>query len=429
MQASQRTRWNHALEHAIDLANEARLPLAVGFGLMDDYPEANVRHYSFMLEGLRDVEEALQKRGIRFVVRHGPPAEVAVKLAKGASVVVCDRGYTRFQKAWRDHVADHAGCRVIEVETDVIVPVETVSQKQEFGARTIRSRLHRHWPEFFKPLEQRKLANPSLEMKISGDVDVTHPEKALAKLKLDRSVPVSKYFTGGQVAAGARLKSFLTHKLDGYAEGRNEPVDAHTSTLSPYLHFGHISPLELAITVRDAVGMPAVDRDSFVEELGVRRELAMNFVNYCPHYDKYDGLPAWAKKTLSEHRRDERKKVYSRAELEAAKTYDPYWNAAQQEMNATGFMHNYMRMYWGKRVLEWGRSPEESYETLLYLNNKLFIDGRGPNAFGNVGWIFGLHDRAWGPERPIFGKIRYMNAAGLERKFDIDAYVKKCEAL
>jgi deoxyribodipyrimidine photo-lyase len=429
MQASQRTLWNPALEYAIDEANAQSKPLLVAFGLMDDYPEANARHYSFMLDGLRDIAEALHRQGIKFIVRHGSPPLVAAALSRQAALVVCDRGYTRHQKAWRDHVADHSHCRVDEVEGDVIVPVEVASIKQEFGARTLRPRLHRQWPTYFTPLKHHTLKHSSHALKITGDLDVTDPQKLLARLKLDRSVPVSPIFKGGQVEAARRLKSFLSHKLAGYDEGRNEPAAGHTSMLGAYLHFGHLSPLQAVIAARDADAIPANDRDAFIEQVGVRRELAMNYVHYSPHYDQYDGLPPWARKTLSEHRLDKRQHLYSPQQLEAADTADPYWNAAQREMNLTGFMHNYMRMYWGKKVLEWSSSPEEAFDTLLHLNNKLFLCGRDPNGYANVGWIFGLHDRAWGPVRPIFGKIRYMNAAGLERKFDIDAYVKKISEL
>lgn len=428
MQASQRTRYNHALEYAICEANAVKLPVVVGFGLMDDYPEANARHYLFMLQGLCDVEAALEKRGIRFVVRHGHPADVAIGLAKHAAMVVCDRGYTRHQRAWRDKVADDVECRVIEVESDVVVPVEEASDKQEYAARTIRPKLHKRWPTYLVALSETKPKHPSLKLRVGGDIDVSSPEKALAKLKLDRTVKPSGHFVGGQVEACRRLKRFLAAKLNGYDEGRNEPAAGHTTTLSAYLHFGQISPLEIVLAVREAKA-PKADRDALVEELCVRRELAVNYVHYCPKYDSYNGLPEWARKTLSEHRRDKRYHVYSRRQLEAADTHDPYWNAAQTEMNKTGYMHNYMRMYWGKRVLEWGRTPEEAYETLLYLNNRLFLCGRDPNAWANVGWIFGLHDRPWGPERPIFGKVRYMNAAGLERKFDMGAYVEKVGAL
>ena len=428
MQASQRTRYNHALEQAIQSANAANLPVIVCFGLMDDYPGANARHYLFLLQGLKDVETALEKRNIRFVVRHGHPPDVALALAKQAALVVCDRGYARYQKLWREKVSREALCRVVEVETDVIVPVEQASPKQEFAARTIRPKLHKQWPTYFAELGETKVKHASLKIRIAGDIDVSHPEKALAKLKVDHSISVSPVFVGGQSEAIKRLNHFITAKLNGYNEGRNEPAAGHTSTLSAYLHFGQVSPLEIVLAVRDAKG-PKADRDSFIEELGIRRELAINFTHYSPKYDDYEGLPEWSRKTLSEHRGDKRYRIYSREELEAAATDDPYWNAAQTEMNKTGFMHNYMRMYWGKRVLEWGRTPQEAYETLKYLNDKLFLCGRDPNGWASVAWIFGLHDRPWGPERPIFGLVRYMNAAGLERKFDMKAYVAKVEQL
>jgi deoxyribodipyrimidine photo-lyase len=193
--------------------------------------------------------------------------------------------------------------------------------------------------------------------------------------------------------------------------------------MAAYLHFGQISPIDLALRAR-ASGAPQADRDAYLEELIVRRELSVNFCHYNPKYDSYDALPEWARKTLSEHRNDPRYHVYSLAQLEAAETHDVYWNAAQLEMAKTGFMHNYMRMYWGKKVLEWTRTPQDAYAATLYLNNKYFLCGRDPNAYANVAWVFGLHDRAWGPRRPIYGTVRYMNAAGLERKFDMDAYVK-----
>jgi deoxyribodipyrimidine photo-lyase len=198
--------------------------------------------------------------------------------------------------------------------------------------------------------------------------------------------------------------------------------------MAAYLHFGHVSPIELALKVLAATA-PKADADSYVEELIVRRELAVNYCEYAEDYDAYDALPAWAKQTLKDHAADPRPHIYTAAELEAARTIDPYWNAAQTEMNVTGFMHNYMRMYWGKRILEWTQSPREAYETTLRLNNKLFLCGRDPNAYANVGWIYGLHDRPWGPARKIFGTVRYMNAAGLDRKFDMDAYVRRVNDL
>jgi deoxyribodipyrimidine photo-lyase len=215
--------------------------------------------------------------------------------------------------------------------------------------------------------------------------------------------------------------------LQRYVAARARPCEAEVSTLSPYLHFGQISPVEVALAARDAKA-PDENRASFLEELIVRRELAMNFVHTTPNYDQYDCLPDWARQTLAAHRADRREHVYSFDQLARSDTHDPYWNAAMREMLVTGYMQNYMRMYWGKKVLEWSPSPEEGYAVLLRLNNTFFLDGRDANSYANVGWIFGLHDRPW-PERPIFGKVRSMTAAGLKRKTDIDAYVRKMSAL
>lgn len=428
MQASQRTRMNHALEYAITQANELSQPLLVAFGLMDDYPEANERHYAFMLQGLRDVSENLARRGIKFIGKHGAPADVALHYAKHASLLVCDRGYLRHQKQWRDQVANAAKIRVVQVESDVVVPVEVASNKQEFAARTIRPKIHKQLAEFVKPLEPVRVKHKSLDLDIEGNIDVTNVEKTLKKLKIDRTVPQSERLLGGEDEADRRLNHFAKKLLGNYDEARNEPSAAATSTMSPYLHFGQISPLEIVLKVRDAKDAPKKDRDAYLEELIIRRELGMNFANFQPKYDSFDALPNWAQRTLQLHAKDDRPTTYTRDQLESAQTHDPYWNAAQTEMTQTGFMHNYMRMYWGKKVLEWTATPEKAFETLLYLNNRYFIDGRDPVSFANVGWIFGLHDRPWG-EREIFGQIRYMNSAGLERKFNMAAYIRFVESL
>lgn len=428
MQQSQRVRFNHALEYAVEQANELKLPLVVCFGLMDDYPEANERHYAFMLDGLRDVQADLKERGIRFVCRHGNPPDAALSLAGDAALVVCDRGYLRHQKRWRDKVADEAGVRVVEVESDVVVPVDEVSNRQEYAARTIRPKINKRRDEYLVPLKPTAVQHESLRLRVSGDIDVSQPADALAKLKLDRSVkPVSR--EGGSTAAHRLLKHFLQHKLPGYDEGRNEPAAGQTSLMSAHLHFGQISPVEIAIAVRDAKHAPQEDRDAYLEELIVRRELAANFVHHCPHYDTYDCIPDWAKKTLTEREKDPRPHLYTLEQLEHARTADPYWNAAQLEMTRTGFMHNYMRMYWGKKILEWMPTAREAFQTTLYLNNKYFLCGRDMISFASVAWIYGLHDRPWGPARKVFGTVRYMNDNGLRRKFDMDAYVKKVALL
>ena len=425
MQQSQRVRCNHALEYAIERANEAGLPLVVCFGLMDDYPEANARHYAFMLEGLADVQRGLEERAIRFVVKRGPPADVALHYAAEAAMVVCDRGYLRHQRRWREQVADAARCPVIEVESDVVVPVEEASDKAEYAARTIRPKIQRKLGEYLAPVRQAKVSRPSLKLDLRGDVDVSDPARLLAAMKADRSVPPSAVYRGGEAEARRRLKAFVAAGLKGYATGRNEPAADGTSHMSPYLHFGQISPLEIALAVRDA-DAPAEDREALLEELIVRRELAMNFVNFTSNYDRYECIPLWARQTLKQHEGDRRPHLYTRAQLESAQTHDRWWNAAQMQMLRTGFMHNYMRMYWGKKIIEWSKTPQEAYATALYLNNKYFIDGRDPASYMNVAWLFGLHDRPW-TQRPIFGTVRYMNAAGLERKFDMETYARQIE--
>lgn len=429
MQQAQRTRWNPALTAAAAKANELKLPVVVVFGLMDDYPEATERHYAFMLEGLADVTAALEKMGVAMVCRHMPPPDAALALAKDAAVIVTDRGYLRHLRQWRERVADEAPCRVVEIETEVVVPVEVASDKAEFAARTLRPRIHRQWGKYLVEDREVRPKAASLSMKLKSDFDLSDVDGTLGKIRCDRGVKRVKRFVGGQERAGRLLETFVGGLLANYAEARNEPVADHSSHLSPYLQYGQISPVEMALAGLGgraaAKETGSADVDSFIEELIVRRELAHNYCWFTPNYDSYDALPAWARRSLEQHDGDERAHVYSRAQLEAAKTHDPYWNAAMLEAVKTGFMHNYMRMYWGKKILEWSRTAREAFETTLWLNNRYFLDGLNANSYGNVAWIFGAHDRPWGPERPIFGLIRYMNDKGLERKFEIDRYVAK----
>ena len=421
MQEAQRARGNAALEMAIRGANRYGLPVVVCFGLMDGYPEANARHYAFMLDGLSDCAKELETRGIAFVIRHGMPVDEALSLSQNAAAVICDRSYMPAQREWRRMLAEAATCPVVQVETEVVVPVDVASDKSEYAARTIRPRIHRVWDEYLVPLDETEPEIRADALTLESDFDLTDPSGVLAALDLDRTVKPVKRFRGGRVAALEMLNRFLDDVLDGYAKGRNEPSAAQTSFLSPYLHFGHISPVEMALAARDSGIGATEDRGSFIEELVVRRELAMNYANFAPGFETYDALPDWAKKTLSEHAGDEREYVYTSDVLEACKTHDTHWNDAMREMVHTGFMHNYMRMYWAKKILEWSATPEDAFNTTLALNNKYFLDGRDPNSYANVAWCFGLHDRAW-TERPVFGKIRYMNANGLNRKFDMAAY-------
>jgi deoxyribodipyrimidine photo-lyase len=427
MQASQRTEYNHALEYAVSVANELRIPVVVLFGLTEGFPEANLRHYTFMLEGLKEVEASLAKRGIRFVLQRRSPEKAACDMAKEASLVVTDRGYLRIQKAWREHVARFAPCPVFQVESDVVIPVEAASPKEEYAAATLRPKINRLLDTYLLPLGETPVAKDSLSMDLGG-LPADDPGKLLKGLKIDKAVPPVKSLQGGTSRAGALLDDFIEKRLRHYADRRNEPGLDFSSHMSPYLHFGQISPLYIALKVRGKKGVSEECKKAYLEELVVRRELSMNFVHYNPLYDTPEALPDWARKTLREHGKDRREYLYSLPDLEGARTHDPYWNAAQDEMVATGRMHNYMRMYWGKKILEWSTTPDEAFRRALYLNNRYELDGRDPNGFAGVAWCFGKHDRPWS-ERKIFGKVRYMNAAGLERKFDMGAYVRKVNAL
>ena len=428
MQQSQRAGWNPALECAVARANELSLPVVVGFGLDVSYPDANRRHFAFMLEGLAETARELHDRGIAFVARRGSPPGVAAELGADAALVVCDRGYLRHQRRWREDLARELDCALVQVEGDVVVPVESVSGKREWAARTIRKKILSVRDDFLSRQGAVKARCELPAGQADDGIDIEDRERVLDELDVDASVPPVVRFTAGSGAARNLLTAFLRSNLPGYAEKRNDPANPHSSELSPYLHFGQISPVEIAWKVNRSQGPSDEDKAAFLEELIVRRELACNFTQFEPDYDRYSSLPDWALQTLAEHADDEREHVYTRNELEQGQTHDRYWNAAMREMRATGYMHNYMRMYWGKKIIEWTNTPEYAYRTALYLNNRYFLDGRDPNSYANVGWLFGLHDRAW-TERDIFGKVRYMNANGLESKFDMAGYIERVEAL
>ena len=419
MQGSQRAEYNHALEYAILKGNELRQPIIVFFGITDHFPEGNERHYTFMLEGLREVKRALKKRGIQMVILHQSPELGAIRLAKGASLAVVDRGYLKIQKKWRSDAATQMDCPLIQVESDVIVPVEETSSKEEYAAATLRPKINKKLNHFLVPLRQTDPAVDSLSLEFDS-FDIEDVGNTISRLPIDRSVKKVSSFQGGMKEALKHLEVFLEEKLDRFPELRNDPTLDYLSHLSPYLHFGQISPLFIALKVKQTKS-PGVE--AFLEELIVRRELSMNFTFYNEKYDSFESVPEWAKKALRTHQKDKRPYLYRLEELETAQTHDPYWNAAQREMVARGKMHGYMRMYWGKKIIEWTKTTEEAFQVALHLNNKYELDGRDPNGFTGVVWCFGKHDRPWG-ERPIFGNVRYMNDKGLKRKFDADRYVK-----
>lgn len=435
MQQAQRAEYNHALEYAVFRANQYQLPLVVVFVLVDNFPEANLRHYNFMLEALPEIGEALQRRGITLLVRRGDPVREVSALADGleTAAVITDRGYLNVQRQWRKDLAGRLQVQLVEVETDVIVPVQTASDHEEYAARTLRPKIQRQLPVFLRSLRQIGLVYKSAaqllkKMRIAS-LDWRRGPELLSGLSLDATVGPVSGMKGGRAAAVKKLEDFFRVALPKYASERNLPTRNALSGLGPYLHFGQISSLEIVLTLTKWIGkspfLPndgmSADRrlslDAFLEELIVRRELAMNFCHFNHGYDSYRrAVPLWARVTLEKHAGDSRPAIYSLRELEQAMTADPIWNACQNEMVQSGKMHGYMRMYWGKKIIEWSRRPDEAFERMLLLNNKYELDGRDPNSFAGVAWCFGKHDRPWGPERAVFGLVRYMNAAGIKRK-------------
>ena len=426
MQQSQRAHDNPALDYAIQAANQRALPLLVVFGLTSDFPEANLRHYTFMLEGLRETAAALRHRGAGFIMDRGAPDEVALRYADRAALLVADVGYLRLQRQWRKHVAREAPCRVVAVEGDVLIPVETVSDHEEFAARTIRPKIHRLLPDYLGATRSPTL-NTSFVSQNAPGLDDQNPDAILRTMKLDCSVPPSPLYHGGRKATLKQLTHFAEHLLPVYEQRHSDPSVDGGSHMSAALHFGQISPGEIARTVL-AVSAGESSKEVYLEELIVRRELSMNYVFFNAKYDHYESLPTWAQATLDAHADDPRPVLYTPEQLEQAQTGDPFWNAAQNELRITGCMHNYLRMYWGKKIIEWSPTPEQAWQTALFLNNRYELDGRDPNGFTGVAWCFGKHDRPW-TLRPVFGTIRYMNAAGLQRKFDMPRYLERIAAL
>jgi deoxyribodipyrimidine photo-lyase len=425
MQSSQRATNNLALDYAILKANELDKPLVVCFGLAKTFPSANVRHFRFLLEGLREVEASLQAAGARLVVLDKSPELAAVELSKDACFVVVDRGYLRLLRQWYQFAAQQLDCPLVQVEDNVIVPVEATSNKEEYSAATLRPKIHKQLPQFLTAPNPPALKRSSVDMKLDS-FNLTDPNRTLDATNLDKTVR-SAVFTGGATEAENHLTLFVKTKLAQYAELKNDPTVNGLSDLSPYLHFGQISPIQITQQVW-AADVSEVAKAVFLEELIVRRELAVNYVYYNPCYDSFEGLPNWAKTTLTAHQPDPRAYLHTLEELENAQTHDPYWNASQNQMRLTGKMHGYMRMYWGKKILEWTKTPQEAFKTALYLNNKYELDGRDPNGYAGVAWCFGKHDRPW-KERPVFGTVRFMNANGLKRKFDADKYVAQIKNL
>jgi deoxyribodipyrimidine photo-lyase len=420
MSRDQRVSDNWALLYAQELARDNKQPLVVVFCLVPVFLEATIRQYGFMLKGLQEVERHLEKLNISFVVLAGKPDKTLPAFVQKhrAGAVITDFDPLRIKREWKTKVAKQIDCAMVEVDAHNIVPCWQASQKIEFGAYTLRPKIHKLLPEYLINFPKLRVCDASF----SGAKKVDW-QQLYRSLRVDMAVLEVDWLMSGEVAAQKWLKQFIKHKLSSYDQRRNDPVAFGQSGLSPYLHFGQISAQRVALEVKNAIGVSQKDKEAFLEELIVRRELADNFCLYNLKYDLYDGFPNWAKETLAAHAKDKREYVYTVRQFERTQTHDDLWNAAQLEMVQTGKMHGYMRMYWAKKILEWSASPRVAIKTALYLNDKYELDGRDPNGYAGVAWsIGGVHDRAWF-ERPVFGKIRYMNYNGCKSKFDVKKYI------
>jgi len=427
MQRSVRVVDNPALEVAIEAANVLGLPVVIYFGVIPNYPHANLRHYHFLQQGLRDAAEGAAERGVGFVVRRtqDSPLEAFLEEAQ-AALLIGDENPCREPERWRKVLARRLKIPYWTVDADVVVP-SRVFNRSFVLLHHFRPRLKAESPKFLVAPKKVEVLHcwgptePLASLALAGDITAGFSG-------LDRSVGPVDTFTGGTQAALKRMRAFIARGLASYDENRNRPEFDGTSALSPYLHFGNISPLTIALAVRKAAGSGKVSPENaerFLEQLIGWRELAVLFVCHEPNYDTWECAAPWARKSLLEHAADPRPYRYSFEQLERAETHDDLWNAAQRQMVATGWMHNYMRMYWAKKILEWAPDPATAFDWAVLLNDRYELDGRDPNGYAGIAWaIVGKFDRPWF-NRPIFGLVRPMTGASISRKFNAAAYIQQ----
>ncbi|XP_041804411.1 CPD photolyase isoform X1 [Chelmon rostratus] len=426
MSRDHRVQDNWALVHAQRLAVKENLPLHVCVCLLVPKSElSTLRHYSFMLKGLEEVAKKCKSLNIQFHLLRGSAGDVIPGFVSDRSLgaVVTDFSPLREPLQWLEDVKKKLpkDIPLIQVDAHNIVPCWVASPKLEYAARTIRGKITKLLPEFltdFPPVEK----HPYTATRTAKPVDW---DETLASLQVDRTVGEPEWAKPGTKAGMAMLESFIDVRLKLFDSQRNDPNAAALSQLSPWIRFGHLSAQRVALQVQrsgKSTGQPVA---SFIEELVVRRELTDNFCFYNKKYDSVEGAYEWAQKTLKDHAKDKRPYLYTREQLEKAKTHDKLWNGAQYQMVSEGKMHGFLRMYWAKKILEWTSSPEEALSIALYLNDRYELDGQDPNGFVGCMWsICGIHDQGWA-ERPIFGKIRYMNYKGCLRKFDVARFERK----
>ena len=414
-----RSKDNWALLHAANIAEKNKVPLYVVYNLDVGYLGGGLRQHKFKLDGLKVLETNLEKLNIPLFILTKPFVSDITSFIKKNNVgfVVTDFSPLRISKKWVNDLNLKLKIPFVQVDAHNIVPVWVTSQKQEFAAYTIRPKLNRLFPEYISDYPKLK-KNKYNKLKNKNNFE------KLMKANVDKKVLPVDWIKSGEDEGIKMLKDFIKNRLNNYSKNRNIPPLKQLSNLSPYFHYGMLSPQRAVYEVSKS-NAKKEDKDSFIEEAFVRRELSDNYCYYNEYYDSFKGFPDWAKKSLSEHAKDKRDHIYTTKQFETAKTHDDLWNAAQTEMVNKGKMHGYMRMYWAKKILEWTKSPKDALKIAIYLNDKYELDGRDPNGYVGCAWsIGGLHDRAWF-ERPVFGKIRFMSYNGCKSKFDIKQYIEE----
>ena len=410
---------NWALLEAQKIAIENKVPLLVCFNYHNVYQEANERQYNFSFYGLQEVHKELEKLNIQFYLLRGSAETILSKFIEEKKVghLFTDFSPLKVYTNRLKKVANKTIIPITQVDAHNIIPVWIASPKKEYAAYTIRPKIKKLLPVYLTDIPPLK-RHPVKSDFLGSDINWN---QIIESMNLDKSVRPVDWISPGEKCAKDLLEKLKTQLVD-YNEKRNNPNLDKLSNMSPYFHFGQIAPQRVALEIKNS-NLPIDDKESFLEEMIVRRELADNFCFYEKNYDFFEGYHSWAQKSLNEHRNDEREYVYSPEEFEASLTHDDLWNAAQDEMKTRGKMHGFMRMYWAKKILEWSPSPELAQQTAINLNDKYQLDGRDPNGYTGIAWsIGGIHDRAWF-ERPVFGKVRFMNYNGCKRKFNVNEYI------
>ena len=458
MIANRRRHWNFSLQRAVHWATELRKPLLIVEALCCDYPWASARIHTAILEGMRDNLNAFEGSGahyVPFVERSSTQGKgMVASLARHACIVITD-DYPAFEiPRWIEAAAKQSQVLMEKVDSNGIFAMRA-TDRVFTTAHSFRRFLQKNLPEHLEafpvvdPLDGVELPRLHRSFSLSEQCssatrgELSAPRILAGTISIDQTVQPVKSFESGSIAARNRLKAFVRDRLPSYARDRNDPDADASSGLSSDLHFGHVSAHEVFHAVmsavrwspgklsRDSTGSrenwwrAGTNAEAFLEQFVTWRELGFNACALLPDYDRYRSLPTWAQKTLTAHSADRRPALYSRAQFESAETHDTLWNAAQIQLLREGRIHNYLRMLWGKKILEWSRNPEEALETMIHLNNKYALDGRDPNSYSGIFWILGRYDRPWGPERPVFGTLRYMSSENTARKLHVRDYIRR----